>query len=263
MNQPDLGKKIAELRKAKGFTQEELVEKCNLSVRTLQRIESGEVSPRSYTLKVIFAALDYDFYDSSEVSRSSKFSKTGFIISTWFEQAYEYVIDLFNLKTNKMKKLVILSVPLIAICTLLLFFYSAGVKAQSKMEIREKFEKTSSNSKFMNLYNSGQIDSIGLLYLDNACLMTDLPSTINGRKAISDYDRQLYNQGLRFSNIKTVSSNISDSFAIERGVWALSLASVPIATGIFINQWHYIDSKWCIENAISKTDKTINQEAYK
>ena len=55
MNQPDLGKKIAELRKAKGFTQEELVEKCNLSVRTLQRIESGEVTPRSYTVKIIFA----------------------------------------------------------------------------------------------------------------------------------------------------------------------------------------------------------------
>jgi len=27
MNQPELGKRIAELRKAKGFTQEELVEK--------------------------------------------------------------------------------------------------------------------------------------------------------------------------------------------------------------------------------------------
>ena len=62
MNQPDLGKKIAEDRKAKGFTQEELVEKCNLSVRTLQRIESGEVSPRSYTLKVILEALDFDFF---------------------------------------------------------------------------------------------------------------------------------------------------------------------------------------------------------
>jgi transcriptional regulator with XRE-family HTH domain len=262
MNQPDLGKKIAELRKAKGFTQEELVEKCNLSVRTLQRIESGEVSPRSYTLKVIFAALEYQFYDSSEVTHS-KFGKTGFIISNWLEQAYEYVIDLFNLKTNKMKKLMILSVPLIAICTLLLFFYSSSVKAQSKVEIREKFEKTSSNSKFMNLYNSGQIDSIGLLYLDNACLMTDLPSTINGRKAIADYHKHLFNQGLSFSNIKTVSRNISDSFAVERGVWALSLASVPIATGIFINQWHYINGQWWIENAISKTDQTINQEAFK
>ena len=28
MKQPELGKKISELRKAKGFTQEELVRKC-------------------------------------------------------------------------------------------------------------------------------------------------------------------------------------------------------------------------------------------
>ena len=262
MNQPDLGKKIAELRKAKGFTQEELVEKCNLSVRTLQRIESGEVSPRSYTIKVIFAALDYNFYDSSEVT-NNRFSKTGFIISNWLKHLYEYVIDLFNLKTNKMKKLMILSVPFVAICTLLLFLYSSSVKAQAKLEIREKFEIASSNSRFLKLYNAGQIDSIGLLYLDNACLMTDLPSTINGRKAVVDYDKQLFNQGFRFSNIKTISRNISDSFAVERGVWALSVASVPIATGIFINQWHYINGQWWIENAISKTDKTINQEAYK
>jgi transcriptional regulator with XRE-family HTH domain len=60
MKQPDLGKKISELRKAKGLTQEELVEKCNISVRTLQRIETGEVMPRSYTIKTILAALDYD-----------------------------------------------------------------------------------------------------------------------------------------------------------------------------------------------------------
>ncbi len=33
--QPYLGKKTAKLRKARGLTQEELVGKCNLSVRTL------------------------------------------------------------------------------------------------------------------------------------------------------------------------------------------------------------------------------------
>jgi transcriptional regulator with XRE-family HTH domain len=60
MKQPELGKKILELRKAKGFTQEELVDKCNISVRTLQRIETGEVTPRSYTIKTILAALDDD-----------------------------------------------------------------------------------------------------------------------------------------------------------------------------------------------------------
>lgn len=61
MNQPELGQRILELRKQKGLTQEELVALCNINVRTLQRIESGEVSPRSYTVKTILSALDYDF----------------------------------------------------------------------------------------------------------------------------------------------------------------------------------------------------------
>jgi transcriptional regulator with XRE-family HTH domain len=66
MKQPELGKKIIELRKAKGLTQEELVEKCNISVRTIQRIETGEVTPRSYTIKTILTALDYDLDKISE-----------------------------------------------------------------------------------------------------------------------------------------------------------------------------------------------------
>jgi transcriptional regulator with XRE-family HTH domain len=69
MKQPELGKKIAELRKAKGLTQEELVEKCNINVRTLQRIEAGDATPRSYTIKTIFPALDYNIYDSALYGR--------------------------------------------------------------------------------------------------------------------------------------------------------------------------------------------------
>ncbi|MEX0996329.1 MAG: helix-turn-helix transcriptional regulator [Flavobacteriaceae bacterium] len=61
MKQPELGQKILDLRKKKGLTQEDLVEKCNINVRTIQRIEAGEVSPRPYTIKTILAALDYDF----------------------------------------------------------------------------------------------------------------------------------------------------------------------------------------------------------
>lgn len=65
MKQPQLGKMLLELRKAKGLTQEELVEKCNLSVRTIQRIEAGEVTPRSYTLKALFGALGVEWNDQS------------------------------------------------------------------------------------------------------------------------------------------------------------------------------------------------------
>lgn len=60
MKQPELGKKILQLRQEKGFTQEELVEQCNISVRTIQRIEAGEVTPRSFTVKTILEALDSD-----------------------------------------------------------------------------------------------------------------------------------------------------------------------------------------------------------
>lgn len=59
MKQPELGKTIIELRKQKRLTQEELVEKCNITVRTIQRIEAGETTPRSYTIKTILNAMGF------------------------------------------------------------------------------------------------------------------------------------------------------------------------------------------------------------
>ena len=63
MKQPALGQKILELRQQKGLTQEELVEQCNISVRTIQRIEAGETMPRVYTIKNILSALGRDLDD--------------------------------------------------------------------------------------------------------------------------------------------------------------------------------------------------------
>lgn len=60
MKQPELGQRILELRKSRGLTQEELVEKCKINVRTIQRIEAGEVTPRSFTIKTILEALEVD-----------------------------------------------------------------------------------------------------------------------------------------------------------------------------------------------------------
>ena len=72
MKQPELGKRISELRKEKGLTQEELVEQCNINVRTIQRIEAGEVNPRSYTIKTILNALDFDYEKIRVLSFSPK-----------------------------------------------------------------------------------------------------------------------------------------------------------------------------------------------
>ncbi len=76
MKQPELGRKLLELRKQKGLTQEELVEQCNINVRTIQRIEAGEVTPRSFTLKTILNVLGEDLENlkKSETSDFENFS---------------------------------------------------------------------------------------------------------------------------------------------------------------------------------------------
>ena len=61
MNQPDLGLKITELRGQKGLTQEKLAEYCEVSTRTIQRIESGEVEPRPFTRNSLSNILEFDF----------------------------------------------------------------------------------------------------------------------------------------------------------------------------------------------------------
>jgi uncharacterized Tic20 family protein/DNA-binding Xre family transcriptional regulator len=61
MNQPDLGLKVSELRQQKGLTQEQLAERCEVSPRTIQRIESGEVDPRAYTIHCLGEVLEFDF----------------------------------------------------------------------------------------------------------------------------------------------------------------------------------------------------------
>ena len=65
MNQPDLGLKVTELRQQKGLTQEQLAERCEVSPRTIQRIESGEVDPRAYTIHCLGTVLEFDFGEES------------------------------------------------------------------------------------------------------------------------------------------------------------------------------------------------------
>ena len=60
MNQPDLGLKISELRQQKNLTQEKLAEYCDVSTRTIQRIESGDVEPRSFTRNSLSNILEFD-----------------------------------------------------------------------------------------------------------------------------------------------------------------------------------------------------------
>jgi len=61
MKQPDIGQKVAELRRQMNITQEQLAEFCEVSTRTIQRIENGEVEPRAYTRNKLSSTLEFDF----------------------------------------------------------------------------------------------------------------------------------------------------------------------------------------------------------
>ncbi|MFA6581080.1 MAG: helix-turn-helix domain-containing protein [Paludibacter sp.] len=242
MNQPDLGRKIAELRKAKGLTQDELVEKCNISVRTLQRIEAGEVSPRSYTLKIIFAALDYDIYDSHE-NTSGKLDKILFIVSKWLGQLYKYLIDLFNLKTNKMKKITVLSSAVLVV-GFVLFSVCTESHAQTKANVTKIIEK--SNKEYIRWFNDGKIDSIMTQYRDDACLV----AKGCGKSFIHDY-LSSESRRYRFKELSILSISISDSIAVEKGRWVVSLYSGGDFEGEYLTEWHLSKGKWLMVNGIS------------
>lgn len=97
MKQPELGKKISEIRKSKGLTQEELVAQCNISVRTIQRIEAGEVTPRSYTIKTILSALDYDIESISTESNLTKEFKKLFLLEIDDKKEASFLIKQLNI----------------------------------------------------------------------------------------------------------------------------------------------------------------------
>ncbi|MAZ27062.1 MAG: XRE family transcriptional regulator [Cytophagaceae bacterium] len=63
MDHSSISKNLVYQRKLKGFTQEELAERTQVTVRTIQRIEKGDVNPHLQTVKLLAAALDVDVDD--------------------------------------------------------------------------------------------------------------------------------------------------------------------------------------------------------
>jgi len=111
----DFSAKLSQTRKAKGLTQEEVAEKCNLNVRTIQRIESGAVKPREYTKRLIAEALGFELHQPAKAENRS------FI---W------HIKDLFNFKTHKMRKLTVLSSTAL-LMAFSIFLISSQVQAQT------------------------------------------------------------------------------------------------------------------------------------
>ena len=60
MEKQSIAKNLVYLRKTKGYSQEELAHKTQVTVRTIQRIEKGEVTPHLQTIKLLAVALEVE-----------------------------------------------------------------------------------------------------------------------------------------------------------------------------------------------------------
>jgi len=60
---------LREGRLSKGLTQKELSERSNISIRSIQRIENGEIIPRSHTLKTLAGILELSFKEFIKSAR--------------------------------------------------------------------------------------------------------------------------------------------------------------------------------------------------
>ena len=87
MKNKDLAKRVKELRKRNGISQELLAENSGLSLRTVQRIENGETQPTGDSIKRLSSALnvtpneliDWQIIEDNNILLLLNLSQLGFI----------------------------------------------------------------------------------------------------------------------------------------------------------------------------------------
>jgi len=77
----EIAQKVSIARKEKGFTQEILAEKTNLSLSTIKRIENGKVTPRVHTLNVLSDVLEINLLAHRTSNVSYKYNALIVLIS--------------------------------------------------------------------------------------------------------------------------------------------------------------------------------------
>jgi len=225
MNQPNLGKKITELRKSQGLTQKELVDKCNLNIRTLQRIESGEVTPRGYTLKLVLTTLNYQGEDLS-LKKSTLYY--------WIEKTFPF--------NNKVAK-ILFSLLIISSIASAFYFYSND-KRSSNIGVENKIE--SSRKEITNWVNEGNIDAIISKFSNDACISTN---TICGKKRIKEALKKNMLHGYKIIKHDIISIQSKNDIAFEKYIATYKYkGTIHEQNGI--TEWHFSDGEWIISNEL-------------
>jgi len=121
---------VKEGRLAKGYTQKELSELSNISIRSIQRIENGEIIPRSYTLKTIAEIIDKPFEDFINLQNKDKQLEDDDINNPAKEETSKQIFTI-----NKTQRII-----LSAGCCLIILFLSWAYIEQSHSFPETTFE---------------------------------------------------------------------------------------------------------------------------
>ena len=96
-----IGDSIKELRLQEGLSQKDLSIKSGLSERTIQRIEKNEVSPSSYTLKVLGEIFKKNFHEFENKNRSVNNKKKMNKIFILWNSIINFKINILKLFLKK------------------------------------------------------------------------------------------------------------------------------------------------------------------
>ncbi len=144
MKNKDLAKKVKELRKRSGISQEKIAENSGLSLRTVQRIENGETQPTGDSIKRLSSALnvtpneliDWQIIKDNKVLLLLNLSQLGFIAFPLLGIVIPLII--WTSKKDKIKDVDQVGKSILNFqisWTLLLFFMAIGIFITAKFEL--------------------------------------------------------------------------------------------------------------------------------
>ncbi len=203
----DFGKKLIELRKLKGLTQGEVAEKCKVTTRTIQRIESGIVNPRASTIKIISETLGFDFFETSNTGNDVKNESQLLKLKT--HNFLWDIKDLFNLKTYTMKKISILTLLALMI-TLSLYAINTSeelIENNNSITIIYNIDKTLSRIE-VRFSNSLTLDSL----INIKASLETFDIKINYKKIVFDKSNHLQELYCEVFTKKIGSGSFSGTF---------------------------------------------------
>jgi uncharacterized Tic20 family protein len=140
----DLAKRVKELRKRNGMSQELLAENSGLSIRTIQRIENGETQPSGDSIKRLSGVLnvtpneliDWQIIEDSKALLLLNLSQLGFIAFPLLGILIPLII--WTSKKDKIKDLDYVGKSILNFqisWTLVLFLLVIGLFITSKLEL--------------------------------------------------------------------------------------------------------------------------------